>query len=221
MNTAIFKKLGIEKFEHKAILELPEEVNDFEGLEFDTQLKRKQYDLILSFVFTLEELQWQLQKAVQEHRLKDQGVLYFAYPKKGNKQYDTFIHRDEILPSIEMDADGYVYGSTIKFNKMVALNEVFTIVRLKKTAVRGQRSSQPSQCVADYIDRVPELDTLLQDYPEALELFRTLTPGYQRGWARYVFGVKTQATSQKRLHQMIEILLQGFKSIELYRQAQK
>lgn len=221
MNEALIKKLGIGKLEQKAILNLPEDVQDFEGLEFDTELQRERYDLILSFVFTLDELKSQLRKAVDENRLKEEGVLYFAYPKKGNKQYETYIHRDEILPSVEMDEDGYVFGSTIKFNKMVALNEIFTIVGLKNLPKRAQRSTQPSQCVSDYVDRVSDLEALLRGYPEALELFHALTPGYQRGWARYVFGVKTAATSQKRLQSMVEILLKGFKSIDLYRQSQK
>lgn len=221
MNEVLIKKLGIEKLEQKAILELPEDVLDFIGLEFDTRLIRKKYDLILSFVFTLDDLKSQLRMVVTENRLNEQGVLYFAYPKKGNKQYKTYIHRDEILPSVEMDEDGYLFGSTIKFNKMVALNEVFTIVGLKNVSVKIQKSTQPSQCVADYGDRIPELEDLLLGSPDALALFRALTPGYQRGWARYVFGVKAAATSQKRLQEMIEVMRNGYKSIDLFRQSKK
>lgn len=120
-----------------------------------------------------------------------------------------------------MDKEGYVFGSTIKFNKMIALDEVFTIVGLKNIPRSSKKSTQPSQCVADYIERVPELEQLLLSQPEVLQIFQALTPGYQRGWARYVFGVKNESTSQKRLNEMLDVLRLGFKSIDLYRQSKK
>ena len=52
-------------------------------------------------------------------------------------------------------------------------------------------------------------------------MFNKLTPGYQRGWARYVYGVKNEDTKAKRLTEMEDILKKGFKSIDLYRQNKK
>lgn len=56
MNEVLMEKLGVRKFDRKAILYLPCEVQDFKGLEYDSELKRGRYDLIIVFVFTIEEL---------------------------------------------------------------------------------------------------------------------------------------------------------------------
>lgn len=221
MNEELMQKLGVDKFERKAILNLPKEIHYFDGIVYDTELKQGTYDLIIVFVLTIEELKSQLLELVKTERLNPLGVIYIIYPKKGNKRYKTYIHRDEIFPNVEMDEDGYVYGSTIKFNKMVAFDESFTAVGLKNISKSPKKSTQPSQCVSDYIDRIPELEQLLTSYPETLQLFQALTPGYQRGWARYIFGVKNKSTSEKRLMEMQEVLRLGFKSIDLYRQAKK
>ena len=220
MNQQIIDKLYIGKLQKKAILDLPNDIMDFEGLEYDTKLSSSSYDLIFSFVFTIDELKTKLLSYVRENRLNVGGIIYFAYPKKGNKQYDSFIHRDEILPSVEMDEDGYVYGSSVKFNKMAALNDIFTVVGLKNVP-RSKRSPSSRVCVRDFEDRIPEVENLLKDNPEVLTFFKSLTPGYQRGWARYVFGVKTAETTKKRTAEMIEMLRQGFKSDDLARRAKK
>ena len=54
-----------------------------------------------------------------------------------------------------------------------------------------------------------------QDWPIALAFFESLTPGYQRSWARYIYSAKQETTRQKRLNETIELLLQGFKSKDL------
>ncbi len=37
---------------------------------------------------------------IQQQLLNKNGVLFVAYPKKGNKVYQTFVHRDEIFPTL-------------------------------------------------------------------------------------------------------------------------
>ncbi len=221
MNQEVIKKLGIDKLSAKAILNLPTDIMDFDGLDFDTALIRQKYDLVFSFVFSLDEFKERLITYIQEHRLTDNGVLYFAYPKKGNKRYDAYIGRDDILPAFEIDEEGYVFRSSVKFNKMVSLNNVFTIIGLKNVKRKSRKSSQPSQCVADYAERIPEIEAYFHNNPDVLNLFRKLTPGYQKGWACYVLGVKTEVTRLKRFIEMESILRQGYKSIDLYRQNKK
>lgn len=52
--------------------------------------------------------------------------------EKGNARYSTFIHRDEMFPALNVGEDGYVGESDIKFARMVSMDEVFTVVGLKR-----------------------------------------------------------------------------------------
>ncbi len=218
MDEIICKKLNIGKFNRKAIIGCPPHVDAFEGVAYDTSLGTGSYDLIVHFIFTLQQFHDRLMDIIAHRRLNEGGVVYFAYPKKGNKRYDQFIGRDDFFTIIDMNADGYVAQSTVKFNKMVAFDDTFTVIGLKNEP-RKRASSQPSQCVGAYVDRLPELEERLSAYPDALEFYRRLTPGYQRGWARYVYAVKSEATQEKHFQEMVAILRQGHKSIDLYRQA--
>ena len=216
MNNEIIKKFAIDKFDKKLILNKPADITDFDGISAGTVLDNDRYDLIFAFILTLNEFTSLLKTVVEKDLLNPNGVLYFAYPKKGNKQYREYIGRDEFFDAAGMDNDGYVFNSPVKFNKMAAFNEVFTVVGLKHEEKR-KKSTQPSQCVGDYVDRIPELRKHFEENKEILAFFDQLTPGYQRDWARYVFGVKNPATTEKRLAEMENILKQGYKSVDLYR----
>ena len=153
---------------------------------------------------------------------KRQGYLYIAYPKKGNKVYPDFVHRDEIFPSLNVDTngDGYVGDSNIKFARMVSLDETFTIVGLKEVgSSKGKSSTDSSQCVDDYVKYIPEIEVYLSNNSVLSEFYKNLTPGYRKDWARYVYSAKQEATRKKRLSEMEMILSKGFKTKELYRQS--
>jgi hypothetical protein len=216
MNPEIIKKFAIEKLDKKLILNKPEDIMDFDGISFSTTIGNKKYDLIWAFIFSLDEFTNLVKTVIEKNLLNPNGMLYFAYPKKGNKQYKEYIGRDDFFPSIDMDNDGYVFNSPIKFNKMAAFNEVFTVIGLKHEEKR-KKSVQPSQCVGDYVERIPELTKYFAENEEVLIRFNQLTSGYQRDWARYVFGVKNSATTEKRFAEMENILKQGYKSVDLYR----
>jgi len=220
MNNEIIKKFGIEKFNQKLILNLPADIQDFDGLTFHTVMDCSHYDLIFAFVFSLEEFVSLLGMVINDNLLISNGVLYFAYPKKGNKKYKKYIGRDDFFGRVSMDSDGYVNGSPIKFNKMAAFDDVFTVIGLKHEAKR-KRTSQPSQCVGDYVERIPDLRKHFENQTDVLASFDHLTAGYQRDWARYVFGVKNDATAKKRFTEMENILKQGFKSIDLFKRNKK
>ena len=54
--------------------------------------------------------------------------------------YPTFVHRDEIFPTLQVnEADGYIKGSTLKFNRMVSLDETFTVVGMKNVLKKPRR----------------------------------------------------------------------------------
>ncbi|MCI6618452.1 MAG: YdeI/OmpD-associated family protein [Prevotella sp.] len=220
MDQLLFRKLDLAKYARKAIIDCPEDVQAFDGIDFDRTLGAGRYDLVFHFIFSLDEFAARVHDLIRQDRINPGGVAFFAYPKKGNRRYDTYIGRDDFFTVIDMDNDGYVDDSDLKFNKMVAFNDVFTVIGLKHAHKRRQ-SRQPSQCVSAYVDRLPELIERLSAHPDALARFNSLTPGYQRGWARYVFGVSAEATVVRHLQEMADILVQGYKSVDLYRAGRK
>jgi hypothetical protein len=220
MNPDLIKKFSIEKFAKKLILNKPADIEDFDEIAFSTSLGNEKYDLIFAFIFSLDEFTALTKTVVEKDLLNPSGVIYFAYPKKGNKQYKEYIGRDDFFPAVEMDNDGYVFNSPIKFNKMAAFSEVFTVVGLKYEEKR-KKSTQPSQCVGDYVERIPDLQKHFEKDKAILAFFDQLAPGYRSDWARYVFGVKNIATTEKRLAEMENILRQGYKSVDLHRRGKK
>ena len=217
MNSEVIRKFGIEKYSQKLLLNKPDNISDFDGIAFNTALDNEQYDLIFAFIFSLDGFNGLLKTVIDKNLLNPAGMLYFAYPKKGNKQYKEYIGRDDFFATVKMDSDGYVDDSMIKFNKMAAFNDVFTVIGLKCEPKKKVKSSQPSQCVSDYVEHIPNIRKYFEGNEKVLSFFDNLTPGYQRDWARYVYGVKSSDTTAKRFEEMENILEQGFKSVDLYR----
>lgn len=216
MDETLYKKLFLGKFAKKAILRCPDDFLAFDGLDYDSEMDNSKYDMILVFVFSLGEFTTFLNDIIESDRLNEGGIVYFAYPKKGNKRYHSYIGRDDFFTVVNMDDGGYVGQSSIKFNRMVALDQVFTIIGLQRISVR-KNSSTVSQRISDYSDELPHLKALLRSHPEAFRLFEELTPGYQRGWARYVYAVRSTDTKQRHFENMLMALKSGCKTIEDYR----
>ncbi|WP_409274015.1 YdeI/OmpD-associated family protein [Neobacillus sp. SCS-31] len=214
----IINKLNLGKYKNLAVLNQPSDYDLFDG--YKTELTGD-HDAIFVFVETIDEMVNQTQTIIKEQQLLEKGYLFFAYPKKGNKKYETFVHRDEIFPAMKVGEDGYVDNSDLKFSRMVSMDDVFTVVGLKREKKKAQKSSAASQCVGDYEENVKDIEALLSEFPNELAFYKELTPGYQRDWARFIFSAKQQKTRDNRQEQMVEILSQGYKSVDLYRQKKK
>ncbi|MBP3911359.1 MAG: YdeI/OmpD-associated family protein [Niameybacter sp.] len=211
----VLDKLKIENYKNRLFLNVPDTVMELQGVSADYKVQQTQYDCIFFFVFSLEEFEKAIDAIVEQKLLVEGGYLYLVYPKKGNKDYDTFIHRDSIM-TLPMDENGYFKESLLKFSRMVAFNNTFTVCGLRHLKKVSKKSTKPSQCVDDYKDKVTDLKVYFQNQPEILERYVALTPGYQRDWARYIYSARTQNTIDKRLIEMAEILKQGFKTKQLY-----
>ncbi|OAB40653.1 hypothetical protein PMSD_01785 [Paenibacillus macquariensis subsp. defensor] len=222
MAKSIVEKLNLQKYEKVAVLDQPDRTDYFTELTgYDTSLKDHAYDLIFAFVLDMDSLKELVDRVIEHEHLNKSGYLFAAYPKKGNKVYPTFIHRDDLFAGIGSDEEGYIGISNIKFARMVGLDDVFTVVGLKEDARgKGKTSSQSSQCVDDYIALIPSVEKDLGDTPELLTLYQSLTPGYRKDWARYVYSAKQEGTRVKRREEMKIILQAGYKSRELYRKDQ-
>ncbi|MEN2767049.1 YdeI/OmpD-associated family protein [Ornithinibacillus xuwenensis] len=216
---SIIDKLNLHKYENMVVLNQPSDYDTF--TRYPTTLT-KNHDAIFIFVETLEEMIKQTTNIIDNVQLLDEkGYIFLAYPKKGNKRYNTFIHRDDMFPALKVGEDGYIGNSDIKFSRMVSMDEVFTVVGLKREKKKSKKSSAASQCVADYENNVQDVEAILANHPEVLQFYQNLTPGYQKDWARYIFSAKQQQTREKRSKQMVDILSQGYKSIDLYRMKKK
>lgn len=219
MSKTIVDKLNLRKYKRLAILNKPKEANYFLGLEeYDQQLLSK-YDAIFAFVLDMHEMREMVEKIIQNESLNRKGYIFLAYPKKGNKVYPTYIHRDELFKGLNTDSEGYVGKSTIKFARMVGLDDVFTVIGLKEEEKNKKEtvSSKASQRVDDYIEKILDIENDLSDSPKLLAFYQSLTPGYRKDWARYVYSAKQEGTREKRKEEMKVILALGYKSRDLYR----
>ncbi len=219
-NSALIKKLRLDKFDRKLIQHRPEDLPELEGVPFDTAASGT-YQLVLTFVFSLDEMARAIYDTADAGLLADGGYLYLAYPKKGNKRFKEYIERDSIFPRLGVDEDsGFVGDTKLKFSLMVAFNDVFTVVGLKRVENPSAVKKCAGSSVGDFVERIPDLREALSRRPDILSLYDSLTYGYQKDWARYVYSAKTGATREKRLLDMEEILTMGYKTIALYRKAQ-
>ncbi|WP_339181563.1 YdeI/OmpD-associated family protein [Oceanobacillus sp. FSL W7-1293] len=215
---SIIDKLKLHKYTNLAVINQP---NDYDVFTEQNQALQQAHDAIFIFVETLDDMITYTNQIVAQQLLLPKGYLFFAYPKKGNKRYNTSIHRDEIFPAMKVDEEGYVSGSDLKFSRMVRMDDVFTVIGLKREERKEKKSASSSQRIADYAENVKDIEALLAAFPEVLSFYRSLTPGYQKDWARYLFSAKQKKTRDKRKQQMLDILSQGYKSIDLYRQQKK
>lgn len=218
MLMAIIEKLKLDQYKNMVVINQPD---DYALFTEQATTFNKDHEAIFIFVETVDEMVQYTQQIIDSQLLLDKGYLFFAYPKKGNTRYKTFVHRDEIFPAMKVDEDGYVAESDLKFSRMVSMDDVFTVVGLKREKKKAKKSLSASQRVADYEDKVKDVKALLATQPDVFAFFESLTPGYQKGWARYIFSAKQQKTRETRQQQMIDILSQGYKSIDLYRQKKK
>jgi hypothetical protein len=219
---SVIEKLNLTKYPSRLILNMPGDVEDFNTIEYDTMIKKdQQYDLVFIFVFSLEDFSKYLQEVVEKQLVKENGYLYFAYPKKNNPQYEEYIDRDSIYNEKTYNEDGYVHGSNLKFSRMISLNDVFTVVGMKSVPSKPARNTRNSQCVDDYINHIEDIEKYLKKNEEILKIYSDLTPGYRKDWARYVYSAKRKETQEKRLQEMETILAEGYKSMDLYRRQKK
>ncbi|MFD1414899.1 YdeI/OmpD-associated family protein [Oceanobacillus jeddahense] len=215
---SIIDKLKLDKYKSLAIINKPA---DYHMFTEQNQALQQGHDAIFIFVETLDEMITYTNQILEKKLLLPKGYLFFAYPKKGNKRYNTSIHRDEIFPAMKVDEEGYVPESDLKFARMVRMDDVFTVIGLKREERKEKKPTSSSQRVADYAEKVKDVEALLVEFPEVLSFYRSLTPGYQKDWARYLFSAKQEKTRDKRKQQMLDILSQGYKSVDLYRQQKK
>lgn len=219
MEKAIVEKLKLMNYPNKAIINRPNKTYLAELTDAQIGVPSRSVDLLFVFVETMPEFKDIVTTVIEKQLLNLNGALFVAYPKKGNKVYPTFVHRDEIFPALQVDEqNGYVGSSTLKFNRMVRLDAIFTVVGMKNVDRQSKSRVVSNSRVDDYVQFIPKVEKIIESNKEANALFKKLSPGYKKEWARYIYSAKQVATQEKRKKEMIDILGKGFKSKELYRQ---
>jgi hypothetical protein len=217
--SAIIDKFKLNSYKALPILNLPEYLNEELKSITPAPLLTKQ-EAVLVFTTSNADFFQQLESLVKQDVLEDKGVLLICYPKKGNPRYPSTVHRDEIFVKVGMNNDGFIYGSSYMFNRMLAFDETFTLLEVKKL-LNFKPGSRPSQSGADFIKYIPDIEGLLKDEPLALRFYQGLTPGYRKDWAVHVFSTENPDTRNKRISEMIKLLKEGHKNMTLYRQSLK
>jgi hypothetical protein len=214
---ALHRKFAFDKYPRKLLLNPPGALPELEGLGFEGE-PRGAYQLIFAFVFSLGEMEARIRETDAGGLLEEGGCLYLAYPKKGNREYGNYIGRDDIFPALGVnEEDGFVGGTALKFCKMAALNETFTVVGLRRFSSGAPPKKNTGGRAEDYAGRIPELRKALEGRPETLAAYDALPPGYRKDWARQVYSLKTEAARERRLAEMAGILAAGYKSRDRYR----
>lgn len=221
------QKLKLEKYKTLLLWDLPQhQVQEFKDKEnkisdelvLTLDKKEKPFDGVIATALNLQEMEQKIDAAWDEALLSPNGYLYLLYPKKGNKLYDQFVPRDDIM-TLDMDEEGYFKNTDLKFSKMLAYDANYTVLGVKYQVKKKKPSKKPSQLVEDYVHRVEELQTLLAE--DVKLIYQSLTPGYQKDWARYVYSAVQEETQQKRIQEMHQILKLGYKTKQLYQASQK
>lgn len=220
MVKTLVEKLKLNSFESKLLLHRPDlsHLADLEHFDLtDSSVSKGNYHLVIDFVENAQKLKESFRSL--HDKIRPEGLYVVAYPKKGNKKFETFIHRDQLFDLLHANRDtGKIEGTSFKFNRMVALDESYTVIALKNIAQQKNRKMPtPSQRIADCQHRVPELSKLLTARSAELAFFESLSPGYQRDWARYIYSAKQQKTRDRRLSDFLAAMHARIKTTALYK----
>lgn len=91
------RKLKLEKY---PAIHLDARVKELAAFRDTLSLEVAPYDALVTVVLDLKEMEMALRTVSKREALKDEGMLFMLYPKKGNKHYESFIHRDHMFKSI-------------------------------------------------------------------------------------------------------------------------
>lgn len=221
MDHQLRKKLKLDSFEKIGLVRsAKEEATAFLGYDFP-DYKSTQLDLAVAYVYNLEEMRDVIFYLIENQILEEMGIVYLVYPKNKNKLGHPPIHRDAIFPHLNVDEEtGYIKDTSYKFNRMVALDDNYTVVAVKfQPKSKTKKLSSVSGRAKDYEDRVVDIENYLREFPEQAVFYDSLTPGYKKDWARYVYSARTEKTIEKRLLEMVDILGKGYKTKQLYRES--
>lgn len=210
MSEELAKKLRLSLEEPIVVINQPA-TKYFSAFQVTEGFPSEPVSTIVLFVKTLEEMKTSVERLIETKAVAMNGRVLICYPKKGNKELETYVHRDDIFPALQVTNEGFIKGTDFKFNQMVKLDDTYTVLGMKRTVKKKAKANIPK---IDYNAYRPQLEEALATEPEALAFFRQLAPGYQKKWVTYVYSAKRAATQEKRLGETIDLLKKNVKAKE-------
>ncbi|MEO8795571.1 MAG: YdeI/OmpD-associated family protein [Daejeonella sp.] len=210
------KKLLIKPAQRILLINPPENYTDLiNPLPREAEIFRHpegNYDVIQVFVLNKLELIIELER-LQDH-LRPDTILWICYPKK-----TSGIHSDlEMMQSWDETATYGLSGVTA-----LSINETWTALRFKPTnqIVRsgvGNAEIEQNE-LGKYIDvknkavvLPPELKSGLEQKPNTLHFFNTLSYTNKKEYITWVLTAKQQKTKDERIKNTLEKLAAGKKN---------
>ena len=143
MNT-LLKKLNFKTQKSILVLNAPVEfkrtAEDFgELLGVRTEIDENEIEFSLTFCTKLSEIE-QLAPKITEHLVED-GLLWFAYPKKSSKKYCCEFNRDNGWQVLgDLDFEGV---------RMIAIDEDWSVVRFRRPEKMKELKRDPGWIMSE------------------------------------------------------------------------
>lgn len=213
-------KLKLNKSQQIAIINLPNYLIDVFDVPFQTELNGT-FDCILGFVTDLEKLDLFIKNTLEQKLLKNNGIVFVAYPKLKNNLGIEGLPRDAIYPLFKIDEEtGFISNTLLRFNTLISLDDNYTVIGFKYDS-QGKQKQQKNNRGRDLQAFVTEIEKTLANDKRISQLFRNLSQGYKNNWANYIFSANNDELKAKRLQEMKLILGLGYKSRDYYLKQKK
>lgn len=217
------KKLRMKAGAKSLLLHAPDGyldlLGDLSGFDLHTEMDEPgTYEFVHLFVKSVVELGQQAGEALQA--LKQDGLLWIAYPKKSGK-IKTDITRDigwEALEAAGYDSVSLVSidetWSAIRFRPMAQITTRHDESGVPKSRAERMEARKLQKAAADpnRTVEVPEdLQAVLQTSEVARAFFDTLAYSHRKEYVEWITSAKREETRTRRLGQAIEKLEAGLK----------
>jgi hypothetical protein len=214
---ALAKKMRFNPNHRNAILNSPANFGPLLGVRQDEGIFTDQvsgkYDWIIVFVANVAELQ--IQAPIVAASLSENGLLWFAFPKKSSKR-KTDLSRDNGWNVLEQLGLRYI--------SLISLDETWSAFGVtlgigQHAETREKKSEARHEMLSEYINHATRVITLPDDLAAALKAapsqqaqFDALSFTNRKEYVEWVISAKRAETRATRLAKTIEYLAAGRKN---------
>lgn len=153
------KKLKLASFKKIALIRASKD--EYPTMNFCEEFcdDTKKLDLAIAYSYSLPEMKEILYNCWNKNVIQTGGCIYILYPKLKNKLHHTPIHRDDIFPYLKVnDQTGYLPDTHLKFQRMLSLDDSYTLLSLKNSPQIKRNYAKKSSRVDDYLSYLPEIE---------------------------------------------------------------
>ena len=146
-NSSIMYRLKLNRTGSLLILKKPDSFHSFDDIPFDAAPQKESYDGIVIFITSPEDIAVHLKEICEGKQLNRNGLVYFAYIRKGRGHNPNYIERNDITDMLHMDDNGSCDDSKLVFAAMVSIDDIYSVIGFKNgfTPQRRPREQQRSR----------------------------------------------------------------------------